>query len=36
MQIGADENDGAKLFSSLTRAHTLEDVSRVFGSIEGP
>ncbi|KAI1797708.1 asparagine synthase-domain-containing protein [Ganoderma leucocontextum] len=36
LDVGADENDGARLFSSLTKSHTQEDVSRIFGSIEGP
>ena len=35
-QIGPDENDGAKLFASLTTAQESQDIVRIFGNIEGP
>ena len=35
-QIGPDENDGAKLFASLTTAQESQDVVRILGNIEGP
>ncbi|TBU35062.1 asparagine synthase-domain-containing protein [Dichomitus squalens] len=36
LDVGPDENDGAKLFSSLTNAKDSEEVTRIFGNIEGP
>ena len=35
-QIGPDENDGAKLFVSLTAAQESQDIIRILGNIEGP
>ncbi|KAI0762808.1 asparagine synthase-domain-containing protein [Fomes fomentarius] len=36
LDIQPCENDGIKLFSALRFCHTADEVSRVFGSIEGP
>ncbi|KAH9846065.1 asparagine synthase-domain-containing protein [Lenzites betulinus] len=36
LEVQADENDGAKLFSALRCAETSQDIAQVFGRIEGP
>ncbi|KAF8213331.1 asparagine synthase-domain-containing protein [Mycena galopus ATCC 62051] len=35
-EIGPTENDGLKLFKSLSALDTVEQVANMFGSIEGP
>ncbi|KAJ7071278.1 asparagine synthase-domain-containing protein [Mycena amicta] len=36
MEIGEDENDGVKLFERLCATDTVEQLSDLFGSVEGP
>ncbi|KAI0670083.1 asparagine synthase-domain-containing protein [Trametes maxima] len=36
LQVSVEENDGTKLLGRLQHAKTPQDISRIFGEIEGP
>lgn len=35
-QVASDDNDGVRLFETLLRIHSPEDVAQLLGTIEGP
>lgn len=35
-QVDMHENDGAKLFNAITALENVDDLPRLFGSVEGP